>query len=119
LFIYDLAALLSPYRPFEFSTYLLISSHRIRLLPLTPEAPTPAYTRLYVGRYISTNALVTGKIRIAPNRFVPSGAIIETQEQTDALGPVPESQEERKSSPDSTSWRAYLLVKIPVSLLNL
>lgn len=46
------------------------------------------------GSYISTNALVTGEIRISPNRYVPSGAIIETQEQADALGPVPESQEE-------------------------
>lgn len=46
------------------------------------------------GSYISTNALVTGGIRVAPNRYVPSGAIIETQEQADALSPVPQSQEE-------------------------
>ncbi len=46
------------------------------------------------GSYISINALVTGGIRIAPNRFVPPGAIIETQEQADALGPVPADQEE-------------------------
>ena len=46
------------------------------------------------GSYISTNALVTGGIRVGRNRYVPSGAIIETQDQADALGPVPESQEE-------------------------
>jgi Carbonic anhydrases/acetyltransferases, isoleucine patch superfamily len=46
------------------------------------------------GSYISTNALVTGGIKIAKNRYVPAGAIIETQQQADLLGPVPESQEE-------------------------
>ena len=46
------------------------------------------------GSYISTNALVTGGIRIAQNRYVPAGAIIETQDQANALGSVPESQEE-------------------------
>lgn len=44
--------------------------------------------------YISANALVTGGITVAPGRFVPPGAIIDTQEKADALGPVPESQRE-------------------------
>ena len=44
------------------------------------------------GCYISPNALVTGGIKIRSNRFIPAGAIIDTQEKADALGPVPESQ---------------------------
>lgn len=46
------------------------------------------------GSYISANALVTGGIRIAQNRYVPDGAIVATQEEADALGPVPESRKE-------------------------
>jgi carbon dioxide concentrating mechanism protein CcmM len=46
------------------------------------------------GSYISTNALVTGGVVIAPNRFVPQGSIIDTQIEADALRPVPTSQEE-------------------------
>lgn len=46
------------------------------------------------GSYISANALVTGGIRIGQNRFVPAGAIIDTQEKADSLGPVPESEKE-------------------------
>ena len=46
------------------------------------------------GCYISSNALVTGGIRVGLNRFVPSGAIIDTQEKADMLKRVPESQRE-------------------------
>jgi len=46
------------------------------------------------GSYVSTNALVTGGIVIAANRYVPTGAVIDTQEKADALGPVPQSQVE-------------------------
>jgi hypothetical protein len=52
--------------------------------------------------------------------------IFETQEQAVALGPVPASLDKPKkcskikiNSPDSTSWRVYLFIKILVSLLNL
>jgi carbonic anhydrase/acetyltransferase-like protein (isoleucine patch superfamily) len=45
------------------------------------------------GCYISSNVLVTG-IKIEPNRFIPAGAIIDTQEKADMLGTVPESQME-------------------------
>ncbi len=44
--------------------------------------------------YISPNALVTGGVRIRPNRFVPAGAIIDTQEKADKLGAVPVSSRE-------------------------
>lgn len=46
------------------------------------------------GCYISTNALITGGIRIKSERFVPAGAIIDTQEKADALGPVPKDPAE-------------------------
>ncbi len=46
------------------------------------------------GSYISTNALVTGGVIVAPHRFIPSGSIIDKQAKADALGPVPTSQEE-------------------------
>lgn len=46
------------------------------------------------GCYISANALVTGGITVKPDRFVPPGAIIDTQDKADALGPVPDSQKE-------------------------
>lgn len=46
------------------------------------------------GSYISTNALVTGGIRIAPNRFVPPGAIIDSQSKANTLGSVPTSEKE-------------------------
>lgn len=46
------------------------------------------------GCYISINALVTGGIRVGPNRFVPVGAIIDTQEKANALGSVPKSERE-------------------------
>ncbi len=38
--------------------------------------------------YISHNALVTGGITVAPNRFVPAGAVVDTQEKANALGLV-------------------------------
>lgn len=41
------------------------------------------------GSYISLNALVTGGIKIGRNRFVPAGAIIDTQAKANVLGPVP------------------------------
>lgn len=43
------------------------------------------------GCYISINALVTGGIKIAANRYVPAGSVIDTQAKADRLGPVPES----------------------------
>lgn len=46
------------------------------------------------GCYISINALITGGIKLKPNRFVPAGAIIDTQEKADRLGPVPDSDKE-------------------------
>jgi len=46
------------------------------------------------GCYISPNALVTGGIKIRSNRFIPAGAIINTQEKADNLGAVPESDHE-------------------------
>lgn len=46
------------------------------------------------GCYISPNALVTGGIRVRSHRFIPAGAIIDTQEKANELGPVPENQVE-------------------------
>ena len=46
------------------------------------------------GSYISQNALITGGITVGLNRFVPAGAIVDTQAKADILGPVPESQRE-------------------------
>lgn len=40
------------------------------------------------GCYISINALVTGGIKVNSNRFIPAGAIIDTQEKANMLGPV-------------------------------
>jgi carbonic anhydrase len=44
--------------------------------------------------YIDTGAIVTGGIRIAENRYVPIGAIINTQEKADNLLEVPKEQSE-------------------------
>jgi carbonic anhydrase/acetyltransferase-like protein (isoleucine patch superfamily) len=44
------------------------------------------------GCYISFNALVTGGVTVPPNRFVPSGAIIDTQAKADRLEAVSEKQ---------------------------
>jgi carbonic anhydrase/acetyltransferase-like protein (isoleucine patch superfamily) len=46
------------------------------------------------GCYISIGALVTGGIRIPEGRFVPPFVMVDTQEEADALPPVPQSQEE-------------------------
>ena len=46
------------------------------------------------GSYISANAIVAGGVKIAPGRFVPIGAVIDTQEKADALGSVPQAQQE-------------------------
>ncbi|MGL6104623.1 hypothetical protein [Romboutsia sp.] len=45
------------------------------------------------GCYISANSVVTGGVWMPPNRFVPSGVIIDTQEKADALKHVTDSQE--------------------------
>lgn len=46
------------------------------------------------GAFISTDAIVTDGVRIAPNRFVPPGATIDTQAKADALRPVPKNRKE-------------------------
>ncbi|MEH7547095.1 MULTISPECIES: carbonate dehydratase [Bacillaceae] len=46
------------------------------------------------GSFISYNAVVTNGVRIAPNRFVPPGAQIDTQAKADALSPVPNDSKE-------------------------
>ncbi|OAS15915.1 carbonate dehydratase [Paenibacillus oryzisoli] len=50
----------------------------------------------YVGRgsYISNDALLTNGVRIAPNRFVPPGAHIDTQAKADSLVAVPKDAKE-------------------------
>lgn len=52
--------------------------------------------RAIVGRgsFISHNAVVTNGVRIPPNRFVPPGANIDSQEKADALSPVPKDSKE-------------------------
>lgn len=44
------------------------------------------------GCFISINAVVTGGIEVAPNRFIPVGAIIDTQEKADRLRCVSDSE---------------------------
>lgn len=46
------------------------------------------------GVFISNNAVVTNGVKIAPNRFVPPGAHIDTQEKADALSKVPHDSKE-------------------------
>ena len=50
----------------------------------------------FVGRgsYISMDAIVTNGVRIAPNRFVPPGAHIDTQAKADKLSRVPRGSRE-------------------------
>ncbi|MBM7566165.1 carbonate dehydratase [Paenibacillus sacheonensis] len=50
----------------------------------------------YVGRgsYISNDAILTNGVRLAPNRFVPPGAHIDTQVKADSLAAVPKDAEE-------------------------
>lgn len=44
--------------------------------------------------YVGTGAIVTNGVRVGRGRFVPPGAIIDTQEKADSLGPVPRSDTE-------------------------
>ncbi|MEF2094816.1 carbonate dehydratase [Bacillus sp. CFBP9009] len=46
------------------------------------------------GAFISYNAVVTNGVRIPPDRFVPPGANIDSQEKADALSPVPKDSKE-------------------------
>lgn len=46
------------------------------------------------GVFISYNAVVTNGVEIPPNRFVPPGANIDSQEKADALAPVPTDSKE-------------------------
>ena len=46
------------------------------------------------GSFISYNAVVTNGVRVPPNRFVPPGAHIDSQEKADALSPVPQDSKE-------------------------
>lgn len=46
------------------------------------------------GSFISYNAVVTNGVRITPNRFVPPGAHIDSQEKADRLSPVPKDSKE-------------------------
>lgn len=41
------------------------------------------------GCFISSNAVVTGGVTLAPNKLVPPGSLIDTQAKADALGSVP------------------------------
>ncbi|WP_337102902.1 carbonate dehydratase [Paenibacillus sp. YIM B09110] len=41
------------------------------------------------GVFVSNHAVVTGGVRVADNRFVPPGAVIDTQQQADRLSPLP------------------------------
>src|SRR5690606_25738111 len=43
--------------------------------------------------YVSNNAVVTGKVIIGDNRFVPPGAVIDTQQKADQLGYLPKDEE--------------------------
>lgn len=46
------------------------------------------------GCYISPSAFVTGGVKLRSNRFVPPGAMIDTQEKADCLRSVPSSDQE-------------------------
>lgn len=46
------------------------------------------------GAFISYNAVVTNGVKIPPNRFVPPGAHIDTQEKADSLASVPKDSKE-------------------------
>lgn len=46
------------------------------------------------GSFVSYNAVITNGVRIAPNRFVPPGAGIDTQEKADRLRRVTEEERE-------------------------
>lgn len=44
--------------------------------------------------YISSNAVVTGHIVVDSHRFVPPGAVIDTQQKADELPPIPRNADE-------------------------
>lgn len=46
------------------------------------------------GCYLSPNVLVTGGVKVLPNRFLPAGIIVDKQEVADRLRPVPQSEHE-------------------------
>jgi carbonic anhydrase len=46
------------------------------------------------GCYISPNAVVTGGVTLTPNKFVPLGAVIDSQDEADALPTITEAQQE-------------------------
>ncbi|WP_134701711.1 carbonate dehydratase [Ammoniphilus sp. YIM 78166] len=46
------------------------------------------------GVYIASGAVVTNGVRVAPHRFVPPGASIDTQEKADSLSYVPQDKDE-------------------------
>lgn len=46
------------------------------------------------GAFISYNAVVTNGVKVAPNRFVPPGANIDSQQKADALPRVPKDSRE-------------------------
>jgi carbon dioxide concentrating mechanism protein CcmM len=46
------------------------------------------------GSFLSNNAVVTNEVRLSPNRFVPPGALIDSQEKADALSTVPNDSKE-------------------------
>ncbi|REE83872.1 carbon dioxide concentrating mechanism protein CcmM [Paenibacillus taihuensis] len=46
------------------------------------------------GSYISMDAVVTNGVHLAPHRFVPPGAHIDTQAKADSLSSVPKDSEE-------------------------
>ncbi|EPD52342.1 hypothetical protein HMPREF1210_01695 [Paenisporosarcina sp. HGH0030] len=46
------------------------------------------------GAFLSYDAIVTNGVRIPPNRFVPPGAHIDTQEKANMLSQVPKDSEE-------------------------
>jgi carbonic anhydrase len=46
------------------------------------------------GSFISSGAVVTNGVEIAPNSFVPPGANIDTQEKANKLATVPDTEEE-------------------------
>lgn len=46
------------------------------------------------GCVLSPNVLVTGGVKLPPDRFVPAGTIVDTQEKADRLPPVPNNQVE-------------------------
>jgi carbon dioxide concentrating mechanism protein CcmM len=46
------------------------------------------------GVFVSNNALVTGGVRVADHRFIPPGAVIDTQEKANRLGKTPRDKKE-------------------------